>query len=212
MTDNPLCSGSGTGEGEFTASLTGLTPDTTYYIRAYATNIAGTVYGDQVSFATPKELSVTISNISSITSKSAEISADVIGDGGFPITARGICRSESDKLPALNINTSYCSDNGTGKGEFTASITGLTPNTTYYIRGYAANQKNTVYGTEISFKTKVISGDVNGDGKINLNDAILALKILSGIETAETIYSDADINNDGKIGIEEVIYILRKIM
>ena len=42
----------GTGTGSFTSSLTGLTASTTYYVRAYATNSAGTAYGNQVSFTT----------------------------------------------------------------------------------------------------------------------------------------------------------------
>jgi hypothetical protein len=42
----------GTGTGSFTSSLTNLTPKTTYYVRAYATNIAGTGYGNEISFTT----------------------------------------------------------------------------------------------------------------------------------------------------------------
>ncbi|WP_374506472.1 LamG-like jellyroll fold domain-containing protein [Flavobacterium sp.] len=42
----------GTGTGTFTGSLTNLTPGTTYYIRAYATNKAGTVYSVEISFTT----------------------------------------------------------------------------------------------------------------------------------------------------------------
>jgi len=40
----------GTGTGTFTSALTGLTPGTTYYVRAYAVNSKGTSYGDDVSF------------------------------------------------------------------------------------------------------------------------------------------------------------------
>lgn len=40
------------GTGAFTSSITGLSPNTTYYVRAYATNTAGTSYGDDVSFTT----------------------------------------------------------------------------------------------------------------------------------------------------------------
>jgi len=43
---------SGSGSGTFTSSLTGLTASTSYYVRAYATNSAGTAYGNEVSFAT----------------------------------------------------------------------------------------------------------------------------------------------------------------
>ncbi len=42
----------GSGTGSFTSNLTGLTPGTTYRIRAYATNAEGTCYGDLRSFTT----------------------------------------------------------------------------------------------------------------------------------------------------------------
>jgi uncharacterized protein (TIGR02145 family) len=41
--------------GEFVSSLTGLNPGVTYYVRAYATNGAGTGYGNEVSFTTFEE-------------------------------------------------------------------------------------------------------------------------------------------------------------
>jgi len=42
----------GTGTGSFSSSLTGLTANTPYFARAYATNSAGTAYGNQISFTT----------------------------------------------------------------------------------------------------------------------------------------------------------------
>ncbi|SLM28453.1 exported hypothetical protein [Desulfamplus magnetovallimortis] len=42
----------GTGTGTFTSNITSLTPDTTYYVRAYATNSAGTAYGEERTFTT----------------------------------------------------------------------------------------------------------------------------------------------------------------
>jgi uncharacterized protein (TIGR02145 family) len=42
----------GAGAGAFTSQLTGLTPGSTYYVRAYATNSFGTAYGNQVIFST----------------------------------------------------------------------------------------------------------------------------------------------------------------
>jgi len=53
---NPTVNGSkttdGKGTGSFTSNLTGLTSDTKYYVRAYATNSAGTAYGNELSFTT----------------------------------------------------------------------------------------------------------------------------------------------------------------
>jgi hypothetical protein len=52
----PTTSGSitndGMGTGVFTSTLTGLTPSTTYYVRAYATNNVGTAYGNEVTYTT----------------------------------------------------------------------------------------------------------------------------------------------------------------
>ncbi len=48
----------GSGTGTFTSSLTGLSGSTTYYVRAYATNSAGTAYGPEISFTTPFFLQV----------------------------------------------------------------------------------------------------------------------------------------------------------
>jgi hypothetical protein len=42
----------GTGTGGFTSSITGLLPETPYHLRAYATNEAGTGYGDDLTFTT----------------------------------------------------------------------------------------------------------------------------------------------------------------
>ena len=43
----------GTGLGSFISNLTGLSPGTTYYVRAYATNQSGTGYGNEITFTTP---------------------------------------------------------------------------------------------------------------------------------------------------------------
>ena len=56
---NPNVNGShksaGPGTGEFSVTLNNLSSETTYYVRAYATNAAGTSYGDEVAFTTSHE-------------------------------------------------------------------------------------------------------------------------------------------------------------
>lgn len=57
--ENPTITDSKSSEillnGEFSSILTGLNAGTTYFAKAYATNVAGTSYGDQVSFVTEEE-------------------------------------------------------------------------------------------------------------------------------------------------------------
>lgn len=56
LTANPTIAGSkidgGTGLGAFTSTLSGLNKFTTYHVRAYATNSAGTAYGADITFTT----------------------------------------------------------------------------------------------------------------------------------------------------------------
>jgi uncharacterized protein (TIGR02145 family) len=54
---------SGTGTGTFSSTITGLKADSTYYIKAYATNSMGTSYGEQISFKTYSKGSKLINDI-----------------------------------------------------------------------------------------------------------------------------------------------------
>ena len=56
---------------------------------------------------------------------------------------------------------------------------------------------------------KETPGDINQDKQIDLTDAIIALKIISGIDPDTVVRKVADINGDGKIGTEEAIYALQ---
>ena len=68
INDNKTNDGDGT--GSFTSELTDLEPNTIYYVRAYATNLAGTAYGKQVSFTTeagggtPTTQTITVNGVS----------------------------------------------------------------------------------------------------------------------------------------------------
>jgi M6 family metalloprotease-like protein len=142
----------GTGTGSYTSSLTGLTAGNTYYIRAYATNAAGTSYGSQVSFTTTGSATaptVSTTAISTITSTSANSGGNVSSDGGAAVTARGVCWATTSTPTTANSKTI----DGSGTGTFSSSITGLTANTLYYVRAYATNSVGTTYGTQVSFTT-----------------------------------------------------------
>ena len=140
----------GTSSGSFTSSITGLTPGITYYVRAYATNIVGTAYGNQVSFTTNSVLPVlTTIDVLSVSSTTATSGGIISGDGGATVTERGLCWNTSPN-PTITNNKTV---NGTGIGIYTSSLTNLIPGTTYYIRAYATNASGTAYGNQIEFTT-----------------------------------------------------------
>ena len=143
----------GAGVGSFTGLMSGLTPNTTYYARAYATNSLGTAYGAVVSFTTNDvtavaELPTVITSpVTNIIQNHATCGGMVTADGGAPVTERGVCWS-------TNVNPSITgqhSSDGSGLGEFVSNIAGLTVNTTYYVRAYATNSAGTAYGETLSF-------------------------------------------------------------
>ncbi|MCX6219519.1 MAG: hypothetical protein NTZ69_00845 [Bacteroidia bacterium] len=150
----------------FTSSLTGLTANTTYYVRAYATNSAGTAYGTQVSFTTTAAGSVpslTTTSMTAIASTTATSGGNITSDGGASVTARGVCWATTSTPTTANSKTT----DGTGTGSFTSSLTSLSANTTYYVRAYATNSAGTAYGTQVSFTTLQVSGstvtDIDGN-------------------------------------------------
>lgn len=96
----------------------------------------------------------TFSSITAITQVTATGGGDVVSDGGSEVTDRGICWSVSQN-PTLSDNQIPA---GKGTGKFTAGITGLTPETTYYVRAYAVNAAGTAYGDPVRFSTLTTTG------------------------------------------------------
>ncbi|MCB8964975.1 MAG: fibronectin type III domain-containing protein [Bacteroidales bacterium] len=130
-----------TTSGSYSLTMSGLTSSTTYYVRAYATNSAGTSYGTQVSFTTmsaPDTQAPTApANLaaSGVTSSSANLSwtasTDNVGVTGYRIYRNG-------SLLTTATGTSY-------------SVTGLSASTTYsfYVKaidaaGNASSSSNTI--------------------------------------------------------------------
>lgn len=151
--------GVGYGTGNFQHTLTGLYPDTTYYLRAYALNEIGIGYGNEITFMTKQSSglpSVSTDAISTITPSSAICGGDITKSGSTAVTARGVCWS---KLQNPTLSDSHTSD-GTGTGSFVSSIAGLDSNTVYYVRAYATNSLGTAYGAQVSFITNGSGGTI----------------------------------------------------
>lgn len=153
------------GTGQYTSSLTGLKGNTTYYVRAYAVNSAGTAYGPEVSFKTNVDLSVvTTAVVNGITKTEAYSGGEVTYDGGGTVTAKGLVWStNADPTTSDNVI-----DGGTGTGAFISHLTGLTSNTVYHVRAFATNSAGTAYGADVQFSTLAdittlwVVGDYNG--------------------------------------------------
>mgnify|MGYP000231563214 FL=1 len=154
----------GTGIGAYTSSLNSLSTSTLYYVRAYATNANGTVYGAQQSFTTLGAVpTISTTSATNISLTGVTTGGNVSYNGGTTVTRRGVCWSTSSS-PTINDNKLVIGD---GDGSFTANLTGLIGGTTYYLRAYATNGVGTGYGAQITFNTSaMVPGVAYMGGKI----------------------------------------------
>ncbi len=140
------------GKGNFVSNVSGLILGKTYYVRAYATNSVGTVFGNEVSFITLAMPTISTFAVSSITSTSANSGGDVSSDGNAVVTVRGVCWSTATNPTTADSKTTI----GAGTGSFSSAITGLSPGVTYNLRAYATNSIGTSYGNQFTFTTPAV--------------------------------------------------------
>ena len=155
----------------FVKTLTGLSPNTTYHVRAFALRGLEYYYGEDKTFTTlaegggnngggngggnngggntPVLPTVTTLQMTDITQTSAVAGGYVTEDGGATVLERGICWSTTTNPTTSD---SYIS-NGSGTGNYTITISDLMPCMTYHVRAYAINSVGTGYGSDVSFTT-----------------------------------------------------------
>lgn len=159
-TSNNQCAAS-VSTDTYYCNLTSLQPAKTYHVRAFATNLTGTSYGNDVTFTTPPvSPTVTTSVVKNITSISSISGGNVTFNGGSTVTSRGVCWGLNSNP---TIDNSYKTINGEGSGSFDSYLIGLNPNTIYYIRAYATNEIGTSYGNEVTFTTTIQVNDLDGN-------------------------------------------------
>jgi gliding motility-associated-like protein len=109
----------------------------------------------------PASAVVTAASVASISSTSATLGGTVTRSESA-VTARGVVYSSSNTSPVIGGSGVTQAANGTGTGIFSASITGLSSSTTYYVKAYATSGAGTVYGAVTTFST--LSSDANLSG------------------------------------------------
>ncbi len=135
----------------FTSNLSELSPNTMYYVRAYATNKAGTGYGNAESFTTlGNEPSPNALDASNIEAHSAALSGTV-NPNLLSTTVDfeyGITTSYGSIVPSAQSPVS-----GDSAVWVTAELTGLNPATTYHFRIKAENSLGIKYSNDMVFAT-----------------------------------------------------------
>ena len=150
--DNAMSMGASSGIGNFECEIKGLEPNTTYYVKAYATNSVGLSYGEQKEFVTQEKeyhIEVITNEISNVTQTTAQCGGNIKYEGEETIEARGVCWSTSPE-PTID---DFCTVDGSGVGGFISNMTGLTDNTLYYVKAYAKVNDVVTYGEQKSFRT-----------------------------------------------------------
>lgn len=60
-------------------------------------------------------------------------------------------------------------------------------------------------------ETVFVTGDVNGDGVVNISDAVALLRYLAGDESVNIIIGNSDMNGDGTVNISDAVTLLRRL-
>jgi hypothetical protein len=134
----------------FSATMTGLDPIATYYVRAFAKNSTNPDYGygNQVSFTTPSLTpTVTTTTPSPVLETTASSGGNVTSEGGSSVTYCGVCWGES---PNPTTSGNHTTD-GSGLGAFSSTLTTLSAKVTYHVRAYATNSLGTSYGNDLTY-------------------------------------------------------------
>ncbi|MCK6612511.1 MAG: hypothetical protein L6Q78_15905, partial [Bacteroidia bacterium] len=109
--------------------------------------------GSFVAYSGPSLASINTATPSSISANSADLGGNVTSDGGASVSERGVVYATTSN-PTTSSGTKV--QIGSGTGNFSQTVTGLSSNTTYFVRAYAINSVGTSYGSNQSFTTDAI--------------------------------------------------------
>ena len=161
------------GIGDFNATLKSLDEGTKYYVRAFAQNKYGVVYGEEVSFVSLTKPAVkTLSLLEENEKLQLIVNCELESLGSGDITELGVCYSTENKLPNKN-NDVYKLVSNIQKGKYTISIP-VEPNVKYYVRAFASNLAGVAYGEvkEIITTEAIYTIKFDGNGGVGSMEEI----------------------------------------
>ena len=151
----------GSGTGEFSANAIQLEEGNIYYVRAYATNTKGTVYGEEVSVdfngVMPAVSTQAVSG-KIIAQGVATLNGTIESKGDPAYTQRGFVYGVAHsptKDDATVVNVS-----GTNTGSYTYNLNDLEMGSVYYVRAFATSSKGTAYGSEVTLDFNAVLPEV----------------------------------------------------
>jgi streptogramin lyase len=167
----PSPAGSGADSSKRADSISGLTPGTTYHVRAVATNATGTTTGPDYTFTTtvPGAPSATTEEPSGVTSANATLAATV-----NPESAATSYHFEWGTTPSYGTSVPQPDGSLPGDGSnhaLTQSLSGLEPNTTYHYRIVATSTGGTTYGDRATFTTDAVAPDASTGSAAGVTDS-----------------------------------------
>lgn len=145
------------GSSYFISELSGLTPSTVYFVRAYATNRYRTGYGNLVTFTSeiPPDVPRFLDPKStSISTNFASVNCEMTYRGAGLLQKLGLCWSKNPN-PTINDNTALAFGILTNANSCTYDISmqQLEPNTNYYVRAFGVTKNGTGYSNEKIVRT-----------------------------------------------------------
>jgi len=141
----------------YSQGVPGLSPSTTYYFCAIASNTIGTGLGSVLSFATmASSPTVTTSAATGIATSTVTLNGSANPNGAsttgyfrYSTTNPGTCSDTFGTRVPLSGGTNLGA--GTSSVPFSQAISGLTAGTTYYFCAIAVNSAGMVFGSVVSF-------------------------------------------------------------
>lgn len=187
----------GIGAGIFSQALTGLTANTVYYLRAYATNNVGTSYGSVFVF-TPGGPVLTTTDATSVTQTTVSIGGNVTAIGSSAVTERGIVYVAGNAEPLITNNKTVI---GNGLGAYAQTITGLLPGTLYSYRAYAINASGTSFGQTKTLTTQTSISSITVNGASLTNSVVGSFTVnfaqaITGLTTTNFSLTTAGLTNN----------------